>query len=106
MSNTCHIGSANSAGSTVFIVGDSTATSTRIPYPDNSGSPKHYLRNKRRQEKKIDAAVYSYIQAIRALDRTTITPYEISTALELPCWRITASLKRLQDRGIKINRIC
>lgn len=106
MSTSYYAGSSSTSG-TVRLGSNSTASTVRIPVDKRSfRTSKQSLRKKRHEEKKIDAAVYGYMQAIRALNRTKINSYQISKALDLPVWKITDSIERLQNQGIKINRIC
>lgn len=72
----------------------------------NTYSRKQYLRKKRQRQKKVDTAVYGFIQAVRALDKTKINSDQIASALELPYKEVTESIERLIDQGIKINKLC
>jgi len=52
--------------------------------------------------KKVEGAVYAYIQAVRALGRTTIHTEEIAKALGLPVDRVDATLDALKKKGVKV----
>jgi len=82
----------------------STASSVRSTVENQS--IKQNLRKNHKEEKKIDTAIYSYVQAIRTLNRTTISANQIAKALNLPYWKVTAGIERLQNQGIKIVKIC
>jgi hypothetical protein len=53
------------------------------------------------KEKKIENAVFGYIQAVRALGRTTINTTEISRALNLSLADVERTLSALRKRGVK-----
>lgn len=72
----------------------------------NIHSRKQYLRKKKQRQKKIDTAVYGFIQVVRSLNKTRISPDQIAKALELPYKEVIESIERLIDQGIKINKIC
>jgi hypothetical protein len=46
-------------------------------------------------------AVYGYLQAIRALNRTNVSIPEISTALSIPHADVITALQKLKERGVK-----
>jgi hypothetical protein len=46
-------------------------------------------------------AVYGYLQAIRALDRTNVSIPEISTALSIPHADVITALQKLKEKGVK-----
>jgi hypothetical protein len=48
-------------------------------------------------------AVYGYIQAVRALDRTDVSVTEISSALALPPAAVINALKNLKEKGVKFK---
>ena len=103
MSNSYYTGSSSTAG-TILVGPSSTAGAISFPYEKRT--KKSLRKGKNRQEQKIDAAVYGYIRAIRALDRTKVDTSQISDALNLPYNVVNESIRRLIKNGIKINRIC
>jgi hypothetical protein len=50
----------------------------------------------------LESAVYAYIQAVRALGKTKITPEEIAQALNLPVSAVEQSLSALQSKGVRV----
>ena len=50
---------------------------------------------------KIESAVYSYIQAMRALGKTRITTAEIAEALGLPEAVVRNASESLTDKGVR-----
>jgi hypothetical protein len=53
------------------------------------------------RSKDVESAVFSYIQARRALGATTINTGDIATALRLPRREVEEAVKRLANRGVK-----
>lgn len=47
-------------------------------------------------------AIYTYLQAIRALDRVTISNHEIADALSLPVGTVEVAMANLQSRGVEV----
>jgi len=54
-----------------------------------------------RNSEAIEAAVYSYIQALRALGKTQVNTAEIARALGLPMSNVEKALPKLTERGIR-----
>jgi hypothetical protein len=54
-----------------------------------------------RNHKAIEAAVYSYIQALRALGKTQVNTAEIARALGLPVSNVDQVVPKLNEKGIK-----
>jgi len=52
----------------------------------------------------IESAVYSHIQAVRALGREEINTSEIAQALSLPQELVIAAVARLRDKGVRVAR--
>lgn len=50
---------------------------------------------------RIEDAVYTYIQAVRALGRTTINTSEIASALGIDRRKVEAAAAALKDKGVK-----
>jgi DNA-binding MarR family transcriptional regulator len=55
-----------------------------------------------RSAKNIEAAIYSYVRAVRALGKTQISTSEIAKALGLSVSDIGKVLPKLNDKGIKL----
>jgi hypothetical protein len=53
------------------------------------------------RQKKIENAVFGYIQAVRALGRTTINTTEVARALDLNLADVERTLSALRRRGVK-----
>jgi hypothetical protein len=47
-------------------------------------------------------AIYTHIQAVRALGKTKITPEEIARALELPVSTVEGAISTLKNKGVKV----
>jgi predicted transcriptional regulator len=54
-----------------------------------------------RRSKNIEAAVYSYIQALRSLGKTQINTAEIAKALGIPISIVASVLPKLGEKGIR-----
>jgi transcription initiation factor IIE alpha subunit len=54
--------------------------------------------------KDIQGAVYSHIQAIRALGRTDINTEEIAKALSIPVVSVNSVIAKLKEKGVRIAR--
>jgi hypothetical protein len=52
----------------------------------------------------VENAVYAYIQAMRALNRTHITPEDAASALGISVAEAMAALTSLQSRGVRRSR--
>jgi hypothetical protein len=50
----------------------------------------------------IESAVYSHIQAVRALGKTKITPEEIAAALGLSISDVRGTIEALKTKGVKV----
>jgi hypothetical protein len=64
----------------------------------------HVSRTKpvqQRSEKDIEAAVYSYIQAMRRLGNTRVNSGDIARALSLTVGNVNAVLPKLNEKGVK-----
>jgi hypothetical protein len=82
-----------------FSVGSSSATSTSYSVSVSglgSRSPQ--------VTKKLEAAVYSHIRALRALGTTAVSSDEIARALNLSNSAVEAALRQMSDRGVKFRR--
>ncbi len=66
-----------------------------IPAPKTKAS-------KKAEGKKIDAAVFAYIQALRALGRDTVNTLEIATGLGLSVKAVDEAAKRLAGKGVRL----
>jgi hypothetical protein len=79
-------------------LGSSTAVETKalvdIPQPAQS---------ERRSQggPDIESAVYSHIQAVRALGKTTVETADIASALSLPVAAVNRAIQRLRSRGVR-----
>ena len=54
--------------------------------------------------KSIEAAVFAYLQAKRALGATHVNSIEVAAALGLAQSRVEAALKALTKRGVKLGK--
>jgi hypothetical protein len=76
-------------------------TTTLIPYT----APDHVTRRRakiaRVASQNVEAAVYSYIQAMRALGKTKISAADIATALSVPIKAVERAGSNLGPKGVK-----
>lgn len=54
-----------------------------------------------RQTKQVERAVYAYLQAMRSLKRTRVTPEDVAAALGISVASALTALTALQSRGVK-----
>jgi hypothetical protein len=57
--------------------------------------------NKMRDAEKVEAAVYSYIRAIRTLGNTRVNSGDIARALGLTVSKVNEVLPKLNEKGVK-----
>lgn len=50
----------------------------------------------------VQKAVFTYIQALRALGKTRVNTHDIATALELPRPVVEQAVRHLKEKGVKI----
>ena len=50
----------------------------------------------------VESAVFTYIQAVRALGRTRINTADIAMALDLPTKTVERAVANLKDKGVKV----
>jgi hypothetical protein len=81
------INTANDSTSSVVVFSSPTDVFSRPRF-----APSEAMKN----------AVYSHIQAVRALGRTEITASEIANALSVPVLDVIDALKALRDKGVRI----
>jgi hypothetical protein len=72
-----------------------------IPMPKRSNAAR---RIQRRQDT-VDAAIYSFIKALKILKRRRISTYNIAVGLEIPQIEVTKSIERLRDKGVGISKL-
>jgi hypothetical protein len=65
-------------------------------------APARAPRQSANVDKVLEAAVYNYIRAVRALGRTTLNTREIADALKLSLADVDGTVKRLEAKGVKI----
>ncbi len=105
MSDRVHFsGTTTASGQSTFVSAPTPSLfSTDIQVP--VGNPKVTTSTPRADEKaKVEAAVYSYMQAVRALGRNRVNTREIAEALGLTVAEVDAVLPALQGRGVKEKR--
>jgi hypothetical protein len=83
------------------ILGTSTSTSSNhatfsVPHHAAAAPSKSASR------KELEAAVYNYIRAVRALGRDTIDLIDIAKALSLSINEVQSTLPALKEKGVKI----
>ena len=60
------------------------------------------IRHTRFSDEELENAIYTHLQAIRALGRETANSYEIAEALSVPMKEVERIMENLQDRGVTI----
>ena len=55
-----------------------------------------------RAQKKIEAAVYAQIRAMRALGHTHVNSLAVARALSLPISDVEVAMRRLSDKGVRV----
>jgi hypothetical protein len=98
---TTHTGltSDTTVNSTSYSVSYSSSNST-LNHAINIAAPDYQTSTTQR---KVVDAVYGYIQAVRALDRTNVTVPEISSALSIPRPEVISALRDLKEKGVKFK---
>ena len=91
------IGRGSSSGKFVTST-SSTSTSEVAPV---QGIYRH-KRKRPVSDKDVEAAVYAYVRAVRALGRMSINTLEISRSLEIPLAKVEKTVSELRSKGIKI----
>jgi hypothetical protein len=71
-----------------------TVTITVSPSPPAAAS----------QAKDVEGAVYTYLKAMRALNRTHVTPEDVAAALGISVSAAMAALTSLKTRGVRRSR--
>jgi hypothetical protein len=74
----------------------SVSVTTTVDYASST-------RNKM-SNKDIESAVYSHIQAVRALGRTQVNTAEIAAALRLRAEVVLRTIHALEGKGVKVLR--
>lgn len=88
----------SSSGS--FVISATSTPSSRSP-TIHVGSYRTRRRGHPTSGADIEAAVYAYMRAMRALGRTTLNTLEIADALEIPLHEVETAISKLSDKGIK-----
>ena len=81
----------------------STSTSTSASVIQQKPILRTAVKSKTPQDVlNVESAVYSYIQAVRALGRTQITANQIAVTLSLSPAEVTNVIEKLHTKGVKI----
>jgi len=94
--NSGYAGGNESSANSGFYFGDTVSVSAETPV-QNVPSPQ-----KGKPVGDVEAAVFAYIQAIRALGKTDVNTTEISRALRIPLGDVQAVIKTLAKKGVKV----
>jgi hypothetical protein len=54
--------------------------------------------------KDLEGAVYAYLQAMRSLGRTHVTPEDVASALGIPALSAMAALTALKNKGVRRSK--
>jgi len=87
----------SSPTTTTYRAGRSVSATPSISLPVSNTKPPARQRSK----KDIEAAVYSYIQAMRTLGNTRVSSGDIARALGLTVADVNAVLPKLNEKGVK-----
>jgi hypothetical protein len=55
------------------------------------------------RDRALESAVYAYLQALRARNRTQVTPSEIANALSISVDEVLSILAALKNKGVKVR---
>ena len=91
------LGRSSSSGR--FVTSTSSTSTSEVTTV--RGNYKH-KRKRPVSDKDVEAAVYAYVRAVRALKRTSINTLEISKSLEIPLAKVEKTVSELRSKGIKI----
>lgn len=92
------ISSTGTSASAFF--GGTTATGADFPLGLRGGY-RSVGQSLESTQQTVEMAVYNYIQAIRALGRTTINTAEISRALSIPASDVEGVISKLTHKGVR-----
>jgi hypothetical protein len=92
--------SSGSTGSRISVYTETSSSSSRPEITVASSKSRSRARHEVVEES-IESAVYSYIQAIRALGETKINTMDISRALGLPLNVIESAIHNLSSKGVR-----
>ncbi len=84
-----------------------TDSSATVALPDSTSNiSKRAARlargNRRLRQRKIEAAVFAHIKAVRALGRKTINTDEIAEALAVSANEVIRAIDALKPKGVKV----
>jgi predicted HTH transcriptional regulator len=96
---------ANNTGPLTMFPSTATTVVTSVPLTltingiRSKGTPPTTTRKAKAPN--IESAVYAYIQAVRALGKTKITPEEIAAALDISISDVRGTIEALKNKGVK-----
>jgi hypothetical protein len=91
------VSSGGSSVVTTSSIAGVTGASSGLGNPDDVGNA--YVTPKM-SNKQIEAIIYSHLQTLRAMGRTTASPDEIAEMLSLPYSAVLSAMKGLKDKGV------
>ena len=91
-----------SSSPTVLVPRDSATASSTVTIVNVPHQERTVRTGTGAFSKKVEAAVYSHIRAVRGLGRTTINTAEIAAALNLPRVIVEQAITGLAKKGVKI----
>ncbi len=98
MTNRANVRMLGQSSSSGRFVTSTSSTSTSHVTVRGDGRLK---RKRPVSDKDVEAAVYAYVRAVRALGRTSINTLEISKSLEIPLAKVEKTVSELRSKGIK-----
>lgn len=105
MSEVIHLAGKARASSYTMAISRGTATTDQAEINTAAGAATAApAAPKFRSSANVEAAVYSYIRALRALGKKRVNTNEIAVALGLTTIEVDATLSALQSKGVKPKR--
>ena len=96
---------ATATGTSTFYLEPENTPVTTTGAPVIAGNIKAERRKKPRDVQptmNVESAVYSYIQAVRALGKTRLTASEIASSLSISPFDVNEAIAKLHSKGVKI----
>ncbi len=89
----------NTTSDTMRVFGTSSTydTISHVLHHDNARR-----KSRSTSSKTIDAAVYAYIRAMRALGHTQVNSLAVARALSLPVTDVDVAIRTLSDKGVRV----
>jgi len=94
----------NSTPASPFLITSGGSSASNVTTEEISRRGARATKSSTRTKQRIEAAVYAYIRAIRALDRTRINTEEVAEALNLSVDKVNRAIAGLRKKGVRVAR--